>query len=242
MPFKKNGWRKPTAVQHSTLLTCYNDRGQQVPVPSSVLSVAFTGFQHMSRGIFGSGPEEFDLDLLDVTFMQVGPSSFDFRFDIRRPDLGKMALLGASGALREAYPMLARAMTVIGTIGEATMLIAAHPGCELRRVETHYGPDVEVLVDSKPRLIFPAQFLDLVRDPAIQAAWRAGLSPLSNPNFAYVTARGEIHKVQGLANQVIICNEHLRDFISGDPLQPMSFEPTIPALSQAEQEWGTPPE
>lgn len=196
----------------------------------------------MSRGVFGSGPEPFDLDLLDVTFMQVGPSSFDFRFDIRRPELGKMASLAASGALRDAYPLLARAMTVIGTIGEATMLIAAYPGCELRRVETHYGPDIEILVDGRPWLVFPANFLDLIRNPDIQAAWRAGLSPLSNPDFAYVTARGEIHKVQGLANQVMICNEHLRDFIRGEPLKPMSFEPTVPGISQAEKEWGTPPE
>lgn len=230
----------PAAVQHSTLLTCYNDRGQQLLIPGSDLRVAFTGFQHIARGIFGSGPDPFDLDLLDVTFMQVGPSSFDFRFDIRRPNLGTMAKLSASGALRDAYPLLARAMTIIGAIGEATLVIAAHPGCELRRIETYYGPDIEILIDGKPRFVFPAKFLGLVRDPSIQAAWRAGLSPLSNPDFAYVTARGEIHKVQGLANQVMICNEQLREFINGRPLEPVSFDPTVPALSQAEKEWGVP--
>lgn len=194
----------------------------------------------MSRGVFSSGPEPFDLDLLDVTFMQVGPSSFDFRFDIRRPRLGNLSLLRASASAQDAYSVLARTMTMIGTIGEATMLIAAHPGCELRRMETHYGPDIEILIAGQPRFVLPAKFLDLVRSPSIQAAWREGFSPLSNPDFAYVTARGEIHRVQGLSNQVMICNEQLREFIGGRPLEPISFEPTVPGLSKAEKEWRRP--
>lgn len=234
---KNSSMSNRTVSRLSALITCYNAAGQQLNIPTMALGESFTGFKELSREIVRLGAEQLDHTALDVTLMQTGPSSFDLQFDVKDVRSGMSRVMASSRHEEEAYAVLDRAMAAYGTVGEAVLLIAAHPGCELRRVETFYGPDIEIVVDGSPRMIMHESIIDMIQAPSIQAALRTVMVPLANPEFTYVTIRGEIQNVQGLANQVMVSNEHLREFLRGEPLKPKSFEPTVVNPSQDELRW-----
>lgn len=234
---RNSGLTQRTISRLSVLITCYNAAGQQLDIPNVALRESFTGFQELSSEIIRLGAEPLDHTALDVTLMQTGPSAFDMQFDVKEARSSMSRVIGSSPSEEDPYAILDRALAAFGTVGEAVLLIAAHPGCELQLVETYYGPDIEIVVEGEPRLIIPEHLIDVIRTPSVQAILRTVMVPLANPEFAYVTIRGEIQNVQGLSNQVMIANEHLREFLGGEPLIPKSFEPTVVNPGQAELRW-----
>lgn len=226
-----------TITRSSTLITCYNSQAQQLSIPNAALGEAFTGLQKLTHEIVRLNSERLDPDAMEVTLMRVGPSAFDLQTNIKVANSGFLSVLVPPRTKSATRAVLDRATTLFGAVGEAGMLLAAHPGCELRFVETSHGADVEILVNQLPRLILPAPMLETVRASSIQEALRMTLVPLLDPEFSYVTIRGELQGVKGLANQVMESNEHLRAFVHGAQLKPKSFEPTQVIPSPAQQQW-----
>lgn len=234
----KTGDRSTKTISRmSALVTCYNAHGQQLDIPNMTMSDSFTGMQDLFRECIRLGADTLDPDSIRVTFLQAGPSSFDFQFDLRDSKTVKTWGKHPSGWDVANYVALDQALAGYATVGELAMLIAANPDCELRWVETLYGPDVEVLVDGLPRMVFQASLMELMGDHAVQSALRAAMAPLTNPEFGYVTIRGEVQGAQGVFNQVMVSNESVREFIQGEPLKPKSFEPTVACQSEDEIRW-----
>lgn len=226
-----------TSSRMSALVSCYNDHGQQMSIPNMTMGDSFTGMQDLLRECIRLGSDSVDPDSVRMTFLQAGPSSFDFQFDMRESKGLKTWGKHPSGWDMTTYVALDQALAAFATVGQLAMLMAAHPGCELRRVETQYGADIEVLINGQPRMVSEEHLLQAVKDLAVQSALRIAMAPLTNPEFAYVTIRGEVQGAMGMFNQVMVSNEHLREFIHGEPLKPKSFDPTVACLSQDEILW-----
>lgn len=221
----------------SALISCYNQYGQQVEIPNVTLGESFTGFQEMSRGVLAMAGESLNPEALDVTLMQVGPSSVDFHFDIKAGRQAGSRRRGLGCSAEEAYAALDRLVTRCCAVGEAIVLVAGHPGCELRQLTTHYGPTVEIVIDGAPRMIVDHIGLELMQMDVVQAFMRSLLLPLNNPEFTYITVSREIQGVTGMGHRVMIANEHVREFLAGGSLRMGCPTPVLVQPGFSEGNW-----
>lgn len=226
-----------TVSRMSALISCYNHSGQQVAISNLAMGDSFTGIQDLFRACIQLGHHSLDPDHVGVTFLRVGPSSFDFQFEMRDAKSVKLWDKHPSGWDMTTYVALDQALATFAALGHLSMTIAAHPGCELRLVETVYGADIAVLVDGSPCMVTDAQLLYMVQDPVVQDALRTAMVPLADPEFEYVIIRGEVQGAMGMFYLIMASNDHLREFVAGGPLEPLSFEPTVVCPSAAEIRW-----
>lgn len=216
--------REPAPVLASAhvLITCYDIHGRQVEIPHQRLRRSFTGIQEFSRAITALHEVPAGRLPVETTIMQVGPSSFDFQFEVKDPQYGPMR---SRKALRTAPSAteLARSITEMSLVGRALVFIAAHPGCELRTVDTPYGPLVNLMADGVPHLILRPEILAVLTMPEAQECVRTAMAVFADPAISYVTLLGEAHGVQGMDNAVLVCNASMREFIAGAPLRAVGF-------------------
>lgn len=202
-----------------------------------LLRRSFTGVQEFSRvltALHGSPGQE---PPSDVTILQVGPSSFDFQFEVKGQHPPGVRVRRAERRAPQAATALERSIDELSLVGQAVVFVAGHPDCELRTVDTPYGPFIHLMGDGVPHLVVRPELLGVLAMPDVQECVRAAMAVFADPHVAYVTLLGEAHGVQGMDNAVLRCNQPMRDFIDGAPLRPGGFAATPARRGAAEQRW-----
>lgn len=201
------------------LITCHDTHGQQVEIPHHRLRRSFTGIQEFSRAITALHEAPAGRLPVETTIMQLGPSCFDFQFEVKDPQDGPVRSRKATRTAPTAAE-LARSIAEMSLVGQALVFVAAHPGCELRTVDTPFGPLVGLKADGVPHLILRPELVAVLAMPEAQECVRTAMAVFADPAISYVTLLGEAHGVQGMDNAVLVCNDAMREFIAGAPLRP----------------------